>query len=182
MAHDSLRAAVAGIDELDLVASILEEAAAWLAARGIRQWPARFRPEVIQPAIEAGETWLFRVDGEAAGTITIDDADPVWADSGDPALYLHRLAIRRSFPGLGGRILDWADARAATQGRRYLRGDCLAANDALLAYYLRAGFSTRGTATVGGSPGQRLGPAAAAQTVVMRIERAVPHQPHPIGA
>ena len=44
------------------VLSVLNEAADWLRARGISQWPERFDPSWVDDAIRRGETWLVRAD------------------------------------------------------------------------------------------------------------------------
>jgi hypothetical protein len=44
-------------DESEVVLALLADAAAWLQARGVEQWPDRFPPEWVMPTIEAGETW-----------------------------------------------------------------------------------------------------------------------------
>ena len=85
------------------------------------------------------------------------------------ALYVHRMAVRRSASGLGAAILGWAATVARQQGRAALRLACVAANGRLRAYYEAAGFVYRGDVTVAGAPGQRLdeGPV----TVVSRYEQ-----------
>ena len=101
--------------------------------------------------------------------MTLDLADPVWDElPAAGALYVHRMAVRRSAAGLGAVILDWAADVARGQGRAALRLDCVASNRRLRAYYEAAGFVHRGDATVGGAPGQRLDEG---QTVVSRYER-----------
>jgi GNAT superfamily N-acetyltransferase len=101
--------------------------------------------------------------------VTLDHGDPVWDDRPAAALYVHRMAVRRSAAGLGTVILRWAAGVAREQGREALRLDCVASNGPLRAYYEAAGFVHRGDATVAGAPGQRLdeGPV----TVVSRYER-----------
>jgi GNAT superfamily N-acetyltransferase len=62
---------------------------------------------------------------------------------------VHGLAIRRgeAGKGLGRRLLSWAEDRAGPAGKRCLRLDCTAPNQALNAYYKRAGFRPRGWRT-----------------------------------
>ncbi len=50
-------------DDVGVVLDVLGDAAAWLQARGIRQWPERFDSDWVMPAIELGATWLAEVDG-----------------------------------------------------------------------------------------------------------------------
>ena len=144
----------AGADRMDEVLSVLDEAADWLRARGISQWPARFEAAWVEDAIGRGETWLVAVGGEVAGTVTLDWADPVWDDG--PAGYVHRMAVRRWAAGLGPCILAWAADTARRRDACFLRLDCVRSNERLRAYYEARGFTHRGDAPVGGAPGQRL--------------------------
>ena len=142
--------------QIDDVLSVLNEAADWLRARGIGQWPERFDPAWVDGAIDRGETWLVRVDGALSGTVTLDLADPIWSDVGGTAVYVHRMAVRRAAAGLGAVILAWAADAARQRGGQALRLDCVAFNPRLRAYYEAAGFVHRGDVTVAGAPGQRL--------------------------
>ncbi|MEV5607586.1 GNAT family N-acetyltransferase [Streptomyces sp. NPDC052225] len=149
--------------------AVLDDAAGRLAARGIAQWPARFEAEWITDALRRGETWLVGVDGDTAGTVTLDRSDPLWADTGGAAGYVHRMAVRRTAAGLGAVVLDWAADTVRQQGAQALRLDCVRSNSRLRAYYESRGFVHRGDAAVGRAPGQRgvEGPA----TWVSRYER-----------
>ncbi len=57
------------------------------------------------------------------------------------------MAVRRPWAGrnLGGRILDWASARAQAHGHRWLRLGCHRDNLALQRYYEARGFLRVGT-------------------------------------
>jgi GNAT superfamily N-acetyltransferase len=151
------------------VLAVLDEAAAWLQGRGVRQWPPRFEPSWVEDAVERGETWLAMAGERVSGTVTLDVSDPVWDGAPGTALYLHRMAVRRPAAGLGAVILGWAAGVARRQGRTALRLDCVASNGGLRAYYEKAGFAHCGDVTVAGAPGQRLdeGPV----TVVSRYEQ-----------
>jgi hypothetical protein len=137
--------------ELDVVVQVLEEASAWLRSRGIDQWPATLSTDWIGPPVERGETWLASVAGEVAGTLTLAAHDPAWPDDERDVTFVHRLAVRRTHPGLGLRLLDWASGGARAQGHRALRLDCVATNSRLRRYYEDAGFLVRGEAIVHGA-------------------------------
>lgn len=138
------------------VLDVLNEAAGWLHARGVGQWPARFEAAWVQDAISRGETWLALAGGEIAATVTLDWSDPIWDDIPGSAGYLHRAAVRRQAAGLGDVALRWAAGAAQAKDRNALRLDCVASNGRLRAYYEAAGFQHRGDVMVGGAPGQRL--------------------------
>jgi GNAT superfamily N-acetyltransferase len=138
--------------EVGDVLTVLDEAAAWLRDSGVDQWPDRFEAAWVEPAIERGETWLARLDGVVAGTITLDWDDPLWSDLHGTAGYVHRMAVRRSAAGLGAALLDWAVATTRALGCAYLRLDCVTSNTRLRSYYESRGFHHQGDVPVGGAP------------------------------
>ncbi len=129
---------------------MLGDAATWLLARGVEQWPERFDPDWVFPAIEAGETWLAVVDGVIVGTVVVQWDDAIfWAGYPDDAGYLHRLAVRRPGTRTGRDLLRWAEHHAAEAGKELLRLDCVSWNRLLRAYYERAGYQHVGDVTIG---------------------------------
>lgn len=141
---------VASLAELDEVVGVLDEAAGWLKEIGVdEQWPPRFRPGMVTPSIERGETWLARIDGIVAGTITLDWDDPLWADVEGTAGYVHRVAVRRSAAGLGARLLDWAIDTTRAKDRDNLRLDCAISSRRLRSYYEDRGFRHHSDVPVG---------------------------------
>lgn len=92
---------------MDDVLSVLDEATGWLEDRGVSQWPSRFEAAWVAEALARGETWLVEIEDRMAGTVTVDWSDPLWADVGGTAGYIHRMAVRRWAAGLGGVILGW---------------------------------------------------------------------------
>jgi GNAT superfamily N-acetyltransferase len=137
--------------ELDTVIDILEEAASWLASRGIEQWlPGAFlgpRYGSIAEQVNRGEVYLAILDGKPVGTLTLQWQDKkFWGDVPDDAAYVHRIAIRRACggKGLGRQLLQSAESTAAKVGKTFLRLDCMAENAALCEYYERANFLCRG--------------------------------------
>jgi hypothetical protein len=165
-----LEVRLATTDDLSIVLSVLDEAADWLSARGIRQWPAAFEPSWILPDVRAGETWLVLTAGSPVATVTLGWADPLWPDDAR-AGYVHRLARRRDAPAMGDAVLTWVAEQVVSRGRQLIRLDCVASNQALRAYYERRGFIHRGDAAVGGAPGDRS--EAGPRTLVSLYERTV---------
>jgi protein-tyrosine phosphatase len=148
---DMLEVHRAGPEDVDEVVGILSEAARWLAARGISQWPDPFPRDRVAALAAQGDFHLARLDGEAAGTLALVWSDPIfWGERPDDAGYVHALAVRRACVGrgLGGPLLAWAEEQVAGTGRRYLRLDCRAENGELRRYYERHGFEPRGEVAV----------------------------------
>jgi ribosomal protein S18 acetylase RimI-like enzyme len=142
------RAEPADVDE---IVAVLSEAARWLLARGIRQWPDPFPRARVEPLVHRGDFYVARVAGEPMATLALLWSDPTfWGEQPDDAGYVHALAVRRSLAGrgLGARLLDWAEAEVVANGREFLRLDCVAENHALRRYYEEQGFEQRGEVTV----------------------------------
>ena len=139
-------------EDLDSVMQILNEAAAWLQNRGIRQWPFPLPQrtwEKIESSIERGHVFLARMlnDQRIIGTLRLEWVDPLyWPLDPTGAGYLHNLATNRGLHGLGlGRTLvAWAARFVRNQDRRFLRLDCGAENTSLCKYYEQLGFVSRG--------------------------------------
>ncbi|MFZ3475861.1 GNAT family N-acetyltransferase [Streptomyces sp. 4.24] len=142
----SLAIRPAAESEVDTVVALWGQAAAWLNSQGIDQWQYPPREERITANIAAGECYLVEDAGVAVATITIDRfADPdFWSEeeAAEPALYVHRMAVRRDVSGseLGSAMLDWASEQAKSQGLKWLRLDAWRDNGGLHAYYDSRGF------------------------------------------
>jgi GNAT superfamily N-acetyltransferase len=133
--------------DVDILLAFRAEAAAWLRERGSDQWSTPFPRDELLARIRAGETWIVWDDDRPAATVTITTWGPpeLWTaeELQQPALYVHKLTVRRAHAGrrLGAELLDWAGGRAYHEGRRWLRLDCWSDNLELHAYYVREGFT-----------------------------------------
>jgi predicted N-acetyltransferase YhbS len=134
----ALRRAQAG--DLDAVLAVLNEAAGWLASRGVQQWPPRFDPAWLAGSVARGDAWLAEADGRAIGTVEFTRSDAAWGGRRGDSRYVHRLAVRREARGLGRLLLGWAGAEARRQECEWLRLDCVVGNAELRRYYERWGF------------------------------------------
>jgi len=147
-----LRFVRAEVGDLEVIVEVREEAAVWLAGKGIEQWPVGLFRQLVGRLVEhiaAGQEYLVYAGAELAGTLRLQDRDDeMWSEIADrAALYLHGFAVRRHFAGrgFGLRMLGWAENHAAAAGKAFLRLDCVAHNDRLIRYYEEAGFSRQGT-------------------------------------
>lgn len=129
--------------EEDVVLDLLAEAAAWLAGRGIAQWPTRFPAGSVHAQIAAGEALLVEKARQPVATLVVgeDDAE-LWGADTAPAYYISRLAVARRASGarLGHRLIDWVAGKATARGWRYVRLATASDNPALRRYYEQAGF------------------------------------------
>ncbi|MEV0293237.1 GNAT family N-acetyltransferase [Nocardia sp. NPDC050710] len=142
----------ATIGDLGLICRLRVQRTAWLTARGSDQWtvagrglPIEIFARTVGRSLDASETWIAEVDGEPAGTITVNDrADPgLWAGwELDDAVIAHFMIVDLRFAGqrIGNRLLAHAGMLAQQQDRAWVRLDAWTTNTGLHDYYRRAGF------------------------------------------
>jgi N-acetylglutamate synthase-like GNAT family acetyltransferase len=135
----------AALQDIDVVADILREAAAWLEQSGMPLWREdELQRNNISAEVRSGLFFLAECDGEPAGTIKFQLEDKLfWPDvPQDDSVFIHRLAIRRRFAGgeVSSALLLWAIARTHMLGRRYVRLDYEASRPRLATLFERIGF------------------------------------------
>jgi GNAT superfamily N-acetyltransferase len=150
-----LRLRRAGAVDMPVIIGLIEAAAKWLSQKGTDQWAKPWPSEAarndrILAGLRQRKTWIAWDGPLAAATITADpDPDPYWdgAQSGQPAVYIHRLVVGRPYAGvgLGAELLDWAGlAAAGRNGVALVRVSAWTTNAGLHAYYQRQGFTSCG--------------------------------------
>lgn len=131
----------------------LDAAAHWLHECGIEHWAescsqARARAQLAEE-VERGNVFTWYALDRPVATATISDwPDPdlvhSWPDPDARAQYLTGLAVsqagRRLLPGLGARILEYAQVLTEIRGAATLRLDCVAGNERLRRYFYERGF------------------------------------------
>ncbi|MGI9241756.1 MAG: GNAT family N-acetyltransferase [Verrucomicrobiales bacterium] len=136
------------------VSEVLLGAAKWLEDRGTPMWKGdELQPENTRTDIEDGLFFVAELDGAVLGVIKFQLEDQLfWPDlPAAEAAFVHRLAVRRDFAGKGvsTALLAWAEARARSIGRGFLRLDCEAGRPRLRAFYERFGFRHHSDRQVG---------------------------------
>ena len=137
-----------------LVSEILHEAAQWLIDSGKAMWKDdELSAARIAADVRTGLYFVAEREGEAAGIVRFQLEDPIfWPDVPEgEAAYIHRLAVRRRFAGVGvpQELMNWAAERTRSIGRRLLRLDCEAEREKLRAMYQRFGFRHHSDRQVG---------------------------------
>jgi predicted N-acetyltransferase YhbS len=150
-ATNSLEIVPATRADLPTILSILSEAQEWLSLRGMtQQWQAGdFQEARLTRAIDAGEVYLAKLDGEVVATASLTWQNTLlWADVGGEAAYLNRVAVRRAHAGkkIGQKLVEWAEQQARAKGRKCLRLDCA---PSLSDYYAKLGFNRVGHRNIG---------------------------------
>lgn len=98
----------------------------------------------VQHALERNDIYIVEQASEPVATLTLTWQDKAyWGDQDPIAGYVHRIAVRDGFHGLGlgAYAIDWCIDRVRDENRHYLRLDCDERNAKLCAYYEALGFA-----------------------------------------
>ena len=157
---------LAGPDDLPTIQELFDDARSWLSKKNTDQWAAPWpsehaRNDRIRASLAAGSTWIMRDGLTPVATVTAQGTpcrDGLWLpeELERPALYLHRLIVRRSHAGkgIGAWLIDWASWRAVQKyAAESIRIDVWTTNIALQKYYQGLGFQwLRNEDAVPGNP------------------------------
>ena len=140
--------------DVELVSDILKEATQRMEQAGMPLWREEMlEPARIAPDVDAGQYFIAECEGDSAGTMKFQLEDPVvWPDAREQdAAYVHRLAVRTRYAGIGlsAELLGWAARRAQSLGRQYLRLDCHPMRPRLRGIYEHFGFRHHSDTEVG---------------------------------
>jgi len=113
----------AGTADFDVVRQLYRDVTTWLhdVKHITDQWPREIPEEEVRQMIRSGAAYLAMVGEEAGGVLKLTTSGgTVWLGHEGGALYVHSLAVRRRYAGmgLGKKILDWASDQGRTQGKR----------------------------------------------------------------
>lgn len=136
-------------EDVSTLVRLRDDAARWMNARGTTgQWqPGELGEDHFRRVMRDGEVWLAEIGGRTVGAWELWWSDPdAWGPQPPTAGYVHRLMTdhARVPAGTGRTLLLAAERRVAETGRTLSRLDCLAGNDRLTGYYVKAGYQVVG--------------------------------------
>ncbi len=130
--------------DVDSAVAILNTAAEWLLARGIRQWTTTYPRELYQRSQERGENFGLFEDGRLVAIVTVTTAPPEWQVelSGHDVRWMTKLAVAADCHGrgLGRRLVHDALEQLRREGAPRVWLDCR--NGPLVAFYESLGFDS----------------------------------------
>lgn len=137
-----------------IIASILQEAAEWLAGSGRPLWSAaEIGRERVQKHVNDGLFHIARQDGQLVGVMKFELEDAYFWPEVLPgtSAFVHKLAVRQAWAkkGISTALLSYARTRAQQLGRAHLRLDCVADRQGLRNLYERFGFALHSVVQIG---------------------------------
>lgn len=143
MSADGLWIGFAHTADVEPIAAVLAEAAAWMRVHQASAWAAHeIDASFVAARIAAGEMVVARRQASVGGVCTLARQDPeFWPeDAPGAAAYLHKLAVPRAFAGgkVTPKIIGWCAETARGWDSRALKLDC---HPELSGHYQRLGFT-----------------------------------------
>jgi hypothetical protein len=129
--HSGCEIRYADVTHAEAAVCILKEATQWLIDRGLSHWALDdFQIANFVAAAAAGELIIGFEGAEAAAVMLLQGADAIYWPTEMPgsALYIHKLAVRRTSAGRrwSAHMVEWAAAQASARAVPRLRLDTLA--------------------------------------------------------
>src|SRR5579871_4122013 len=134
-----------------------------MRAQGNLQWDEKYPSrEMLARDLAKGNLWVAEIEGAPAGVAAIAmDQSPEYGDAGldlsEPAVVVHRLAVRPDLRGAGIAValLQQGEAVARSRGIHVLRIDTNTQNRATQRLFPRMGYRLAGEIGLGHRPGLR---------------------------
>jgi ribosomal protein S18 acetylase RimI-like enzyme len=135
----------AAVEDVPALTQILNDAVAYKLSHGDSAWGKVGWTEMgVQQSLDRGEVHVVEQDDMPVATMSLSWQDEKYWGTQDPiAGYVHRVAVRNGFHGLGlgSFSIDWCANQVSARNRRYLRLDCDHRNKMLSAYFEALGFT-----------------------------------------
>jgi len=146
----------ARLSDAPMIASVLQEAAEWLAGDGRALWSAaEIGDGAVLRDVRRGLFHVARQGDSLAGVMKFELEDAHFWPEIPPgtSAFVHKLAVRRAWAKkeVSIALLSYARARAQALGRAHLRLDCVADRQGLRDLYEGFGFALHSVVEIGAS-------------------------------
>jgi ribosomal protein S18 acetylase RimI-like enzyme len=140
----------AAAEDIEIIFGLYDKAVEFQKTVFDKHWLG-FDVKLVEREIEEGRLWKIVEEGHIACIFSVAYEDPIiWGpDSGNSAMYIHRIVTNPDFRGRGyARVItEWAKEFASVRGLRFVRMDTWGDNQKLLEYYQDCGFKFLGLVT-----------------------------------
>jgi len=128
-------------EDIEDCMKIIKEKSKWLKDKGINQWTSFFNRDnsYFMEKVEKETLYVVIIDNKICATFVLQENHNYWEDD-KKALYIHHLAVRDGYKGLGRYIIEQIKVIARNAKKEYIRLDNVADNKKLNEYYDSLGF------------------------------------------
>lgn len=141
---------LAKIDDIESIVEILKERCDWLKANNIDQWgdyyySEKYNANYFNEVMQLHKLYVVKQNDKVIGIFLLKETDKTYWENDDNAYYIHHLATKIGYSGLGKQIIEFIEKLAKENSKKYIRLDCKKSNIGLNQYYQNQGFIYKGT-------------------------------------
>lgn len=138
----------ADVEDTGAVVALIQKRMDWMDENNLCQWNKTgylsvYPHSYFEKIIREGKVYVASEQGTVIGAVALFSCDPGWDEEAD-ALYIHHLVGDPMAPGVGRRLLRFAEDCGRARSVRALRLDSAENNETLGNYYASLGFDAVG--------------------------------------
>lgn len=148
--YNNVKICLAQIDDLNQIHNILIERCKWFVENNIEQWrlnkyPNKYNNEYFRAQMDKNYLYIAKENNRVIGVMLLKNTDKAYWNTNDDAYYIHHLATKVGYNGIGKLMINFAINKATSDKKDYLRLDCVKNNLKLNDYYSNIGFKKKGS-------------------------------------
>lgn len=136
-------------EDIQAIMNILEERCNWFKENGIDQWAnnylGKYNEDYFNDAMKNHKLYVVKQENKVIGVFLLKENDKTYWNNDDSAYYIHHLATKIGYTGIGTKILNFIEKLAKENSKKYIRLDCKKSNVELNRYYQKQGFIYKGS-------------------------------------
>lgn len=154
MNSENIKIKLATKYDVDQILNIIYQKCVWLKENNIDQWDIEnyikiYNKKYFLNMINDEKLFIAQLDNIVIGVFLLKSTDvEYWENKTDLAFYIHHLATKNGFKGLGKIIIDFCIEYSKNNKKDYLRLDCKSDNKKLNNYYEKMGFLLKGSGNI----------------------------------
>lgn len=130
------------------IIDIIKERCDWLKNNNIDQWAnnylGKYNEDYFNEVMQLHKLYIVEQKNKVIGVFLLKEEDKDYWDNNDEAYYIHHLATKVGYTGIGSKIIKFIEQLAKENLKKYIRLDCKKSNDELNQYYQKQGFIYKG--------------------------------------
>lgn len=135
--------------DIQSILNIIKQRCDWFKENNISQWSnyylKKYDENYFGEVMQKYKLYVVEQQNEVIGVFLLKEEDKTYWPNDDSAYYIHHLATKLGYPGIGEKIIRFIEKLAKENAKKYIRLDCRKSNLELNAYYKRQGFQYKGS-------------------------------------
>lgn len=131
------------------IMDIIKERCDWFRKNNIDQWAnnylGKYNEKYFSEVMQLHKLYVVSQENKVIGVFLLKEEDKTYWKNDGSAYYIHHLATRIGYSGVGIKIIQFIEQLARENSKKYIRLDCKKSNNELNQYYQKQGFLYKGS-------------------------------------